>query len=110
MKFCPNPRCAYALRHHRPLEYRDDIAVCADCGFLLSETPVEIASPRAAVAVRPAQSDLATRVLLTVVGAVLMLAGFQLSLFGQTQSVMGEDSSSNQLRQFNVSVQRLPFS
>jgi preprotein translocase subunit SecY len=41
MKYCPNPQCPYALRHHEGQEYRDYVAACTDCGTeLVAERPI----------------------------------------------------------------------
>jgi SecY translocase len=39
MKYCPNPECPYALRHHEGQEYRDEAVTCADCGAALVAQP-----------------------------------------------------------------------
>ncbi len=45
MKYCPSPDCPYALRHREAQEYRDEIALCSDCGAsLVLERPAWPAS------------------------------------------------------------------
>jgi hypothetical protein len=69
MKYCPNPQCPYALRHHEGQEYRDHVDVCADCGAsLVLERPVW---PRPAP--KPLPSWVYRRLALTLLAALLVL-------------------------------------
>jgi hypothetical protein len=69
MKYCPNPQCPYALRHHEGQEYRDHVEVCADCGAaLVLERPVW---PRPAP--KPLPSWVYPRLALTLLAPLLVL-------------------------------------
>jgi len=63
MKYCPNRDCPYARKHYEGQEYRDEAAICSDCGAaLVSGRPVW---PRRLAASRPL--PLAFRLALTLV-------------------------------------------
>ncbi len=93
MKYCPNPACAYAVKRGRPLEYRDDIVVCVDCGFLLDEVAVVAPSLAASAVARPAESDLTARLAVTAIAMVVMLVGMNTPVMPAASSVMGEGGS-----------------
>ena len=86
MKYCPNPQCPYALRHHEGQEYRDQVAACTDCGAeLVAERPIwprpSVPNARGrAVWLRLALTLLAPPLVLWL-HAVLRVPRFNLSFF-----------------------------
>jgi preprotein translocase subunit SecY len=96
MKYCPNPQCPYALRHHEGQEYRDYVAACTDCGAeLVAERPIwprpSVPNARGwAVWLRLALTLLAPPLVLWL-HAALLVPRFNLSAF---ESTLGHSADS----------------
>lgn len=97
MKYCPSPTCSYAEKYRRPLEYRDDVVVCAECGATLTtEAPRVVA---AGVSSTPTTDqaavggDTMVRLGVTLVAALLIGIGRRVPIFGLQTSVVGGSPS-----------------